>query len=101
MRRRWNKNTVGRTRERLAKLLQDAGYEVAPEQLKAVQGRYRSDPKADIFRWEAFFDHDGIPANMVSWETMTDIVRSGGVVVKNDDGTLYASSSEVSTCESD
>jgi len=89
-RKRYDKNTVGRTRERLSRMLKAEGYDIEPYELSATQGRYRSDTRCDIVRWEAFFTHDNIQRSMCSWFTMTEIVRSGGVSVWFDTGTFEA-----------
>ena len=69
----------GRTRERLAELLEKEGFTV--ELLFAVQGFYRTSQKADCYRWEASGKNkDGFLRNLASWETMSDCVKKGASI---------------------
>lgn len=92
LKRRWNRYSIGKTRIKLAKLIEAAmpGYVVDPGDLHAPQGRERSDWKCDIHRMDGIIhrqSEDGklVPFCIYSWDTMTACVRSG-IVVEKDDG---------------
>lgn len=70
--------TVGRTRIRLAKLLEEQGYAVAPEDLLPQQGAWRTGICLDVCRWEAVVkDKTGRTWIIHCWDRMTDCVRYG------------------------
>lgn len=74
----------GRTRRRLAGLL--ARHGIAVNLLFAAQGRERSDPREDIYRWEAWgVDSDGLRVSLCSYDTMTSCVRRGIELVRGHD----------------
>lgn len=85
---------VGRTRIRLAEKLKEEfakmGVEVRidPKLLRAAQGRWRTDFRADVYRWEGSFEkqlEDGSWAQQTisSWDTMTDCAK--GLEIYNED----------------
>jgi hypothetical protein len=75
----------GRVRVRLAEMLAARlhadGYTVRfnPETLRPAQGYWRTDFRADVYRWEGSFEiyrHEEWTQVMVdSWSTMTDCIR--------------------------
>ena len=71
---------VGRTRERLARVLKrDLGLDVAPEDLWMQEGFYRSHYH-DLARWgsnAARRSGDPLPTHIASWDTMTEVCRRG------------------------
>lgn len=82
------KRVPGKTRQRLAKMMQAAwpehnGFALTwlPENLLPAEGRYRSDIRIDCCRWEAFAYHfraDGTSFPMVtviSYYTMTELLK--------------------------
>lgn len=84
----------GRVRERLAELLAEAG--VVVHALAAAQGRERSDATFDIYRWEAHGVTRGMPGApdgilcwVTSYDTMTDCVRRG-LVLDRDEKSMWA-----------
>lgn len=73
-------------RERLAKLL-EAGFSelgvvarVDPSDLHPATGCYRSDCRRDVYRWEGWGRREAKGhESVVSWYTMTALLRGGGV----------------------
>lgn len=68
---------IGRTRERLAKLLCEAGYETKPWDLFPARGWLRSSSRMDndAFRWEGSgVDNRGVPVHFYSWHTMKSLL---------------------------
>ncbi len=85
-------NPNSRLRQRVAVILsKHFGWEVYPEDISPVQGFYRSNPMADIYRWELFTRDDcGHPFVVGCWETLTEFVKQApkhGFHV--DDGVIY------------
>jgi len=83
----------GRTRRRLREILEALGFQV--EALRPALGYWRSDHRADVLRWEGVGrvrDWPGLPVGMSvqfgSWNTMTDCVRNG-VDVEREEGTFF------------
>jgi len=72
-------------------MLTAAGYPVEPHELQPVQGRERSDWRCDVYRWEAYPYIDGVPQWLVSWDTMTAIVKAGDLTVEADGAALFVS----------
>jgi hypothetical protein len=77
---------IGRTRIRLARMieakLRDLGHSVRvdPARLDPAQGYWRTDSRADVMRWEGWFEREIEPGrwmrqSICSWDTMTDCVR--------------------------
>ncbi len=71
---------MGRCRERLKKMLLKLGFDV--EFFALPQGWYRTNTRADVYRWEAWATHPVEGANpgrvhLYSWSTMTDCLRHG------------------------
>lgn len=76
---------IGRTRQRLAKILSEClELDCRPEDLKPATGRWRTDWRMDTYRWEVF---TRTKAGMVfvagCWESMSDCVKAGKVEVVN------------------
>lgn len=72
------------TRERLVKMLAEAGYLDA--QIHPATGYWRSSPYADVYRWEGNCARPGAPnlrVPIASWDTMTACVRRGFTVSKD------------------
>lgn len=66
---------IGRLRIKAAKLLtRDLGFDVRPEDIKPASGHYRTDMRADVYRWELFSYSKGIPVVAGCWETLTNFV---------------------------
>lgn len=102
-----NRNNIGRTREKLAAMLEAAlretdfsrgcvsrgvsEFTVDPSDLRAAQGRYRSDWRQDSYRWEATayaataHSKRGFPAFFCSYDTMTNCVRYGFTLTEDPD----------------
>ncbi len=52
------------------------GWEVYSDEISPTQGFYRSNPLADIYRWELFTrDTNGLAQVYGCWETLTEFVR--------------------------
>lgn len=94
---------AGRTKQRLAKMLTVAarasGLDVAdvdPDKLDEAQGWYRTNRsyQNEALRWEGTMTlrgEDGsVGFRVCSWNTMTEIVRSGGVRLEKLDGLRFA-----------
>lgn len=69
----------GRLRIRAAKILSTGfGWEVFPDEIRPATGRWRTDWRMDVYRWELFTRKDGNP-NMPyvagCWESLTDFVK--------------------------
>jgi hypothetical protein len=83
---------IGRTRQRMAALLQreiptlnGAPIIWTAENVRPAQGWYRTDPRADCYRWSAIAH--GAESNLVlsvdSWHTMTEILKAGSLELVN------------------
>jgi len=87
--------TIGRTRQRLAKLLQKsfplnaAGVKLTwlPEHIYPATGAYRTNRLIDCYRWTAYGYHyraDGTfyaAMTVDSYETMTELVKATNLVL--------------------
>ena len=64
-------------RRRVARILSEGfGWTVDPADIHPVQGRYRSDGRADIHRWELFGYNDGqLRGSWACWETLTNFAK--------------------------
>lgn len=94
---------AGRTKQRLAKMLTDAARatgldvkDVDPDNLDEAMGWYRTSRsyQNEALRWEGTMILNGgnssVGFRVCSWCTMTEIVRSGGVTLVNEDGLRFA-----------
>jgi hypothetical protein len=79
------RDRVGRVRERLAALISEAtGCTVRPEDLSSQIPHYAS-PKWDCCSWDGEGTNSlGLPVHYSSWDTMTECVRNGIDVTKED-----------------
>lgn len=88
---------VGRVRIAAAAILNDAFPKIAvePEDIQPATGRYRTDWRQDVVRWELFCcmrDARRVPFVGQSWQRLTEFVRnakSGGKVTMSDDGDIW------------
>lgn len=83
----------GRVRVALAALLsKETGRQVNPEDVVPATGWWRTDCRADCYRWEIATG----PSKLVlgSWDTMTECVRNG-ITVDLKAGEVYAKDSNV------
>lgn len=98
---------VGRVRERLARMLEAAFTAIGEEasvqasELRPATGYWRTDHRADAFRWEGrcrvrLKDGTWTVRGLDSWDTMTDCVRSG-VTIERDRHSFLASANESRT----
>jgi hypothetical protein len=79
----------GRVRTKLVKLLEAAGF--TDVQISAPQGRERSDPQFDIYRWEGFAKRGNLQCTLYSYDTMTSCIRWGIIVEPDSDkNTLWS-----------
>lgn len=84
-RRRYNQYTVGKLRIRAAAILNAnfPDWDVLPEDIRPASGRWRSDWRLDVYRWELFSrlkqrnNHDGseLPIVCGCWDTLTRFVK--------------------------
>lgn len=75
---RYASRHVGRLRKRAADILSDnfPDWDVRPEDIRPVTGHYRTDWRADVYRWELFARHKmGYPLVLGCWLTLTVFVR--------------------------
>lgn len=85
------------TREKLADLLRAEGFVVDASSLKDARGYWRTDVRADVYRWECYEatrpqdnpNTPGIGVTACSWNTMTDCVRHGIVVEREKSPCFY------------
>lgn len=95
---------VGKTRKRLALKLEAAFLAIGEvamveaEALRSAAGYWRTDYRADTYRWEGqcrvrLSDGSWMAFGLDSWDTMTDCVRSG-VTVERDRASYLASANE-------
>lgn len=83
---------AGRYRVKLAEMLLAVGVVVTPEDIEPRGGSRRNRTAGDGERWESFeaFAHghptwpDGQSMHLLSYETIKDLVRSGGVELEYD-----------------
>ncbi len=87
---------IGRTREKLAALLEAQGFTVHPEDLHAAKGAWRTRVQLDTERWYGkgvAHNHptirDGWEVHFSSWFTMTVLCKAGRVEAKQDDRAPY------------
>lgn len=77
----------GRIQKKLIMLLKAEGF--SSVRLMPAQGRWRSDPHFDVYRWEGnAVDADGNATMFYSWETMTKCVRLGIKLVRENGWTI-------------
>lgn len=79
-RRRYRAHHIGRLRTRAAKILNKnfPEWDVRPEDIKPATGRWRTDWRMDVYRWELFTRHRGNPNMPVvcgCWDTLTKFVK--------------------------
>lgn len=83
---------IGRVRIAAAKILTAGfGFQVDPEDIKPATGSYRTDWRADVYRWELFARNGSLPVVCASWMTLTEFVKKAkrkGFHV-NDDSEIY------------
>lgn len=66
----------GRLRVAAAKILTDnLGFDVNPEDIQPATGRYRTDWRQDVYRWELFANNGRLPVVAGCWDTLTRFVR--------------------------
>ncbi len=61
-------------------------WDVRPEDISSTMGRWGSDPRFDVYRWELFTrlkrrnSHDGseLPVVAGCWDTLTEFVKQAG-----------------------
>ncbi len=80
---------VGRLRIRAAKILNDnfPDWDVRPEDIRPATGRWRTDFRMDVYRWELFSrlkrrnSHDGseLPVVCGCYDTLTNFVKEASV----------------------
>ena len=75
-------------RERLSSLLLAEGIDAKPHQLWPAQGHWRTDVRADVYRWEGQGTKDGHVVLLCCWDTMTKCVRNG-ITVTHERGWSY------------
>jgi hypothetical protein len=79
----------GRTRRRLREMLESLGF--TDVELWPQKGAWRTDKRLDVYSFEGSAllppDSNGRRHNVAvcSWSTMTEIVKSRGVIVDHDD----------------
>lgn len=80
----------GRTRRKLREMLEALGF--SDVELWPQRGAWRTNKRLDVYRFEG---HATAPADargyrrslsLCSWDTMTNIVKSRGLIVDQDDG---------------
>lgn len=88
---------AGRTRTRLAKLLEAAfakvgmAVRVDPEDLHPAKGYWRTDSRADVYRWEGWASSGRDSwESVVSWHTMTELLRGVELIRDRALGTFEA-----------
>lgn len=94
---------VGRTRRRAADILNKnfPDWDVRPEDIQPATGRWRTDWRLDVYRWELFsrlkqrnsYDGSELPVVCGSYERLKDFVKMAtkyGCHV-NDDREIYSS----------
>ena len=83
----------GRVAKRLRELLDARGFRSV--ELGAVLGRDRPDGRADVMRGvgRAYWGGHAMPFNLGSWDTMTECVKNG-IEVRRDDGAFFDFSSK-------
>lgn len=84
-RRRYTQHTIGKLRIRAAKILNEnfPEWDVRPEDIRPATGRWRSDFRMDVYRWELFsrlkqrssYDRSELPIVCGCWETLTEFVK--------------------------
>jgi hypothetical protein len=57
--------------------LLEIGIVVEPSSFRAAVGYWRTDPRADCYRWEAIGVFEGRTYNLGSYDTMTECARVG------------------------
>lgn len=82
---RYRSRHVGRLRIRAAKILNDnfPTWDVRPEDIQPATGRWRTDWRLDVYRWQLFsrlkqrnsFDHSELPVVAGCWDRLTDFVK--------------------------
>jgi len=75
---------IGKKRIRLAKLLEEAFSEIGmtvkvdPEDLRPALGYWRTDHRADVYRWEGWAKTErSYVVGINSWHTMTELIAAG------------------------
>ena len=93
-RKRYNAGTVGKLRLRVARILakQFPELDIRPEDMRPATGRWRSDRRLDVYRWEVFTrSRDGLNVIFGCWDTMTQFAKDAAKAGCHlSDGTLYA-----------
>lgn len=75
---------------RLSELLAKQGYTVAPDDLRAQQGAWRTDVRLDVCRWEATLaDATGRTWPVQCWDTMSACVRYGVTITPDARNPVY------------
>jgi hypothetical protein len=73
------KHHIGRLRMRAAEILNAyfPAWEVRPEDIRPATGRWRSDVRCDVYRWELYARHRqfNYPIVVGCWETLTLFCR--------------------------
>lgn len=77
--------------ERLEDALCDLGFGVERGAVKPVSGYWK---KQDVFRWEARLHFEGRVVQVSSWETVSDCVRFGIEMHREDGGYSFEISSK-------
>jgi hypothetical protein len=69
----------GPLRRRLARRLLEIGIVVDPSSFRAAVGYWRTDHRADCYRWEAWatIEGDPMPRPIGSYDTMTECAKHG------------------------
>jgi len=84
---RRQKNHIGRLRIAAAEILSHGlGYTVYPEDIVPATGRYRSDWRQDVYRWEVFAHNGTVPCVLHAWVTLGDFVKHARVAGWHVDG---------------
>lgn len=85
---RYRKHHVGRTRIKLAALLNKCfpEWDVRPEHLEPASGSYRTNRLLDVYCWELFtYTKTGLPVVLGCFDTMTECLKAGSVVLSHDE----------------
>ena len=73
---------IGRVRERITQVLRDAGFELDASQIWLQHPHYIH--YYGCCRWGAQANFEGRQVSISSWDTMNDILKSGGIDISRD-----------------
>jgi hypothetical protein len=84
----------GRTKRKLRKMLEANGFHEV--RLWEATGYWRTDSRADVYRWEGQAVSNGLHVSLCSWNTMTACVQSGIEIKRDDVASFEISAKEAS-----